>query len=340
MKLIKKKWKPFKINELFDVDKGTYLNKNKILNGDIPFISAKATNNGITGFIGNDTLFPKNSITIEKIKLSAFYQPKEFYCSHDVTVVQNDNLNKKTALFICAMINRQGIKYSYGRQAQMNVVKRETILLPINSNNEPDWEFIKNYTNNKYNKIESRYTTYLNNKIEKLMYVKIPTLNDKKWEEFDIIDLFTNIQRGKRITRVNQITGNTPYVSSSSLNNGVDNFIQNDNKIRKFSNCISLANSGSVGSTFYHPYEFVGSDHITHLKNDKFNKFIYLFIATITNRLTEKYNFNREINDKRIKREKIMLPINKNGKPDYEYMEQYIKNLMILKYESYKNRRS
>lgn len=56
------------------------------------------------------------------------------------------------------------------------------------------------------------------------------------------------------------------------------------------------------------------------------NKYIYLFISTLTNRFSEKYNFNREINDTRISREKIMLPI-KDGKPDYEYMEQYMKNM-------------
>ena len=30
-----------------------------------------------------------------------------------------------------------------------------------------------------------------------------------------------------------------------------------------------------------------------------------------------------------------MLPVNDAGNPDYEYMEQYIKNLMIKKYKEY-----
>ena len=47
------------------------------------------------------------------------------------------------------------------------------------------------------------------------------------------------------------------------------------------------------------------------------------------NRLSTKYNFNREINDKRIKREKILLPLNDKGEIDYEYMEQYVKNILI-----------
>ena len=32
---------------------------------------------------------------------------------------------------------------------------------------------------------------------------------------------------------------------------------------------------------------------------------------------------------KRIKREKILLPLNDKGEIDYEYMEQYVKNILI-----------
>ena len=64
-------------------------------------------------------------------------------------------------------------------------------------------------------------------------------------------------------------------------------------------------------------------------KSNKLNEFSYLFVATMLNRLSTKYNFNREINDKRIKREKILLPLNDKGEIDYEYMEQYVKNILI-----------
>lgn len=50
---------------------------------------------------------------------------------------------------------------------------------------------------------------------------------------------------------------------------------------------------------------------------------------------TQKYNFNREINDKRIAREIIFLPITDNGTPDYTYMEKYSKNLLREKIQRY-----
>lgn len=163
-------------------------------------------------------------------------------------------------------------------------------------------------------------------------------IKDLEWKEFFINDIFSNIQRGKRLIKAKQIKGSIPYISSSSMMNGVDNFIDNNENVRIFSNCLTLANSGSVGSCFFHPYEFIASDHVTKLENKKFNKYIYLFISCIISNLKEKYSFNREISDKRLKKEKIMLPVNSSGNPNWEYMEEFMRNkeiLMISKYKEY-----
>ena len=48
-----------------------------------------------------------------------------------------------------------------------------------------------------------------------------------------------------------------------------------------------------------------------------------------------KYTNGYSRNMKRLKRDKIMLPVNDAGNPDYEYMEQYIKNLEYNKIIEY-----
>lgn len=164
------------------------------------------------------------------------------------------------------------------------------------------------------------------------------SLNELTWRAFDIHDVFPDVKRGKRLKTDDHISGSMAYVSSSAINNGVDNFIGNEDGVRMFEDCVTLANSGSVGTAFYHPYRFVASDHVTKLKNDKFSKYIYLFIATVANRLSEKYSFNREINDKRLGREKIMLPVTESGQPDYDFMEAYMKAVekrLLTQYKAY-----
>lgn len=160
-------------------------------------------------------------------------------------------------------------------------------------------------------------------------------LRDREWKEFDLRQIFPDIQRGKRLKTADHISGNVPYVSSSAVNNGVDAFIGNDSKVRKFSQCLTLANSGSVGNTFFHSYEYIASDHVTALKSPALNKYSYLFIATIVQRLEKKYSFNREINDARINKEKILLPVDKSGTPDYAFMEQYIKEREVQLIQRY-----
>jgi restriction endonuclease S subunit len=162
-------------------------------------------------------------------------------------------------------------------------------------------------------------------------------LKNIQWREFDLKDIFPNIQRGKRLKKDDHKKGIKPYVSSTALNNGVDGFVGNNGKIRQFENCLTIANSGSVGATFFQPYSFIASDHITKLENENFNKYVYLFISGITKRLSEKYSFNREINDKRIQREKILLPVDLKGKPDYAFMEEYIRRIEERMIEKYKN---
>ncbi len=332
-----REWKEFMLNDIFEIDKGVYLHSKNIIEGNNPFISAKSINNGVTSFIGNKTLFSGNSITVEKIKLSAFYQPTDFYCSHDVTVLKNDKLNKYNSKFICNAINRNGSKYSYGRQAQMNVVKKEKIFLPA-LNNEPDYEFMEQFIRNKEQEKHKEYEQFIQKRITQLKKTpKTVSLNQKKWDEFFLNEIFTQIQRGKRLKKADHIEGNQPYISSTGLNNGLDGYVGNNDNVRIFNNCITLANSGSVGSCFYQPFSFVASDHVTKLKNQDFSKGVYLFIASIVSRLGEKYSFNREMNDTRIKREKIMLPTNENNQPDYEFMENYMKNLELKKLTEYLN---
>lgn len=162
------------------------------------------------------------------------------------------------------------------------------------------------------------------------------------WKAFYFTEVFTEIQRGKRLKKADHKVGDTPYVSSTSFNNGVDGFIGNDGGVRRFEDCLTLANSGSVGSAFYHRYEFIASDHVTQLKRDGLDKYAYLFMIPLINRLSEKYSFNREINDERIKREKLLLPVTDEGEIDFQFMSSFMKqietDILGTTLEAFKNR--
>lgn len=148
-------------------------------------------------------------------------------------------------------------------------------------------------------------------------------LDEKAWIDKKIPEVFEHIQRGKRLKNADHVPGVMPYVSSTANNNGVDDYIEATPGTRVFSDCVSLANSGSVGAAFYEPFHYVASDHVTSLKKEGLTAQQYLFLTSVVEKQGVNFNFNREINDARISNMRVLLPVTDNGEPDYAYMECY-----------------
>lgn len=188
-------------------------------------------------------------------------------------------------------------------------------------------DFIKNIKN---------YLTYLFIKSENNFPIKSDSvlnririqLDTESWKYFTYDnkkDSIFNISKGKRLTKRDQSDGNIPYVSSSSLNNGIDNYIGNGITDE---NCITFACYGSIGEVFYQNDKVWVSDNanVFYLRNKDLNPFVALFLATILR--LEQYRFSYGMTGKkeRLKNFQIKLP-SKQGKPDWEFMENYIKSL-------------
>lgn len=334
-------WKEFYLNEIFtSIQRGKRLKKNNHKKGNKPYVSSTSLNNGVDGFVGNSENIRefKHCLTIANSGSvgSTYFQPFSFVASDHITKLENEIFNKYIYQFISSISKRLSEKYSFNREINDKRIQREKILLPVNSKGEPDYVFMEQFMRQKEQEKIDKFQKYIAKRIEQVKDFKtLKPLNQIEWGEFYLNQIFTEIQRGRRLKKDDHKKGSMPYISSSSINNGVDGYVSNKDKVRIFSKCLSIANSGSVGATFYQPFSFVASDHITKLENKNFNEFIYLFISGITKRLSEKYSFNREINDTRIQREKILLPTDKNGQPDYDYMENYIKKLEYEKLIKY-----
>jgi len=334
MKLTNKNWKEFKVNNIFTISTGSLIPKEVLKKGRIARLTATDNNNGIFDFYEKSEHKNyreiSNFISISFLG-SVFYHPYSASLDMKIHAVQipNIELNRYIAEFLVFCFKRMTSNFSYGDQLSSTDLPKKKILLPINSKGEPDYDFMENYMRQKEMELLKQYEKQVSDTESVL------PLSEKEWKEFKTTDIFNNIQRGRRLKKDDHKSGIMPYVSSTGINNGVDGFIGNKEDVRIFSNCLTIANSGSVGATFYQPFSFVASDHVTKLGNSNFNKHVYLFIANITTRFNEKYSFNREINDIRIKKEKILLPVNSQDQPDYIYMENYMKALESKKIKQY-----
>lgn len=357
-RLSEKEWREFDFSDVFDIKKGFYNKKpDGEGEGTIPFLGATDSNNGITRFLTmqeienssktgdmHNSSIDKKLFTGHAIAVTnngsvghAYYQETPFTCSHDINplYLRDHKLNRDEADFLIKVIEEQGKLFQYARKWRPIRMVKSKIMLPVDDKGKPDYDYMAQYASEMRRRLLMRYRNYVVKKLSQLEHKEIPALDEKKWGHFLMTEVFSEIQRGKRLKNADHVAGVIPYVSSTANNNGVDDYIEASKGTRVFSNCISLANSGSVGTAFFEPFEFVASDHVTSLKQDGFSKFVYLFLITVIKQQGSNFNFNREINDARIKKMQAMLPVTDTGKPDYAYMEQYAKNMMLRKYEQY-----
>ena len=155
---------------------------------------------------------------------------------------------------------------------------------------------------------------------------KIDTLN---WKEFIIGDLF-EIKRPVSRSQSQYEEGDVPFVASGNYNNGVLKYLKpKENEQLDKGNCITV--SPVDGSAFYQEKDFLGrggaGSSIILLYNSNLNLYNGYFIATIIRKVCEKYLYNDMGSKDTIKSEKIKLPVDETGSPDFSYMETYMKNL-------------
>jgi len=330
MELTNKEWKFFSLKNLFSVERGTRLIIRDRVDGKYPFATAGFTNQGVVEYISNDSNKTfKDSITIDMFG-NTFFRFYEFKCDDNIHVLQSSNLSLYAIKFIKTSISKSiSDIYSYGKQFRLKSFYLLKIPLPVNSKGEPDYAFMEDYIRQKETELLQQY------KKQVLVFESVVPLSEKEWKEFFIEDIF-NIKSGKRLTKAEMVSGDIPFVGATDSNNGITGFVANKNSSMD-KNVLGVNYNGSVVYNFYHPYEAVFSDDVKRLSFKEFegSKYSFLFVKALIMQQKSKYEYGYKFNGERMKRQIILLPVNHKGKPDYAYMENYMKVLENEKITQY-----
>lgn len=359
--LDEKEWKRIPINSVFVIGHGFYNKKPPMSSeGEVPFIGASGINNGVTGFCTMQAvednskvgygpnepierkLFDKGSICVVNNGSAigySYYQPKQFTCTHDVNplTLRDHEMNEDEALFLSQMIRKQGVCFIYARKWRPSRMVRSQFLLPVDDDGKPDYGYMAQYASEMRGGMLMRYRNYVAGQLSQLEYKDIPALDEKEWKEFRIGELF-EVSRPKARNKDDYDMGDIPFVASGAMNNGVMKCCKTcEGEQLDAGNCITV--SPVDGSSFYQPMDFLGrggaGSSILMLRNNDLNLFRGEFMARMIQQTCSKYNYGHMGNKDSIKRERVMFPIDEDGKPDYAYMEQYAKNMMLRKYRQY-----
>ena len=149
-------------------------------------------------------------------------------------------------------------------------------------------------------------------------------LDISKWQEFELGKLF-DIGTGAICKEKDLQDGDTPRISVKGVNNGIRGYFKdiNSKNYRIMENFISFS---FLGTCFYHPYKASLDMKVHSLKpkNYKLNTFSALFLVNVLKK-SFKGVYDNQISSTDLKQEKILLPISSKDKPDWEFMENYIK---------------
>ena len=340
LKISDREWKQFKLATIFKIENCKCSKVSGLKKGTTPYVGATNRNNGVMNFVKADKkLITKgNCIAFicdgEGSVGYSIYKSEDFIGSTTVKVGRNENLNKYNATFITTIADTVRSKYNFGFKRNETHLKNEILMLPANEKGEPAFEFMESFMKQKEQEKFQAYNTYINKRYKELKEFKtVESIEEKEWGEFFIGDV-TEILSGRDIYGSERIKGKTPYISATANNNGIGHFVGNENPTKE-SGCLSVNRNGSVGYSFYHPYEALFGNDCRKLRLKKPSKHVGIFISQQITRQRGKYGYGYKMGTARLKRQKIMLPINDLNEPDYNYMENYMKQLEYKKLNEY-----
>lgn len=150
-------WKEFQFGDLIsDIYKAKAINKDDISvpvsnNDAIPYITRTEGDNGCERLASISNIDSKyiekgNAISIGDTTATCFYQKEDFIAGDHMVVIRADSwLNEYTGLYVTTILNKERIKYSYGRAFLIDRIRNTTIRLPVDSSGNPDWQYMEDY---------------------------------------------------------------------------------------------------------------------------------------------------------------------------------------------------
>ena len=305
------------LHSIFDIQYGNQFDLYKLDSddgSDINFVSRSRQNLGVVAKVsqidGIDP-FPAGLITTTlggTYLLSSFVQEQPFYTAQNVKVLTPKyEMSYNEKLFYCKTIEMNRFRYtSHGREANETL---DILMVP-----EKIPPCFKNISVKEIIEISDK--PILEDEI---------SLDKNNFKMFGLTELFK--VKGSKTTPLLELeeygSGEYPYVTTQATNNGIEgfyNYYTEDGEVITFDSAV-------IGYCSYQPLFFSASDHVEKLiPKFKINKYIAMFLVTVLNKEQYRYNYGRKCSQIRMRKIKIKLPA-KNGKPDFEFMENYIKSL-------------
>ena len=308
------------LHTIFDIEYGNQYDLNKMKepvgSRGVAFVSRKSGDLGVKTFVEKtkEEPYAEGLITVALggSILTTGVQQFPFYTAQNIKVLKpKKDLSFREKVFYCMCIEKNKYRYStMGREANRSLDK---LRVP---DTIPSWIKKIDLADQKLDK-----QPLTNDDID---IYSVP------WEEFYYKELF-EIDSGKGPRIRDTPPGETPMVTATTDNNGINTFL--DHEPTHPGGVISVARNGKgVGAAFYQPVPFCSNEDVRVFK-PKFEMDVYtaLFFVTLIRKERYRFNYGRKWGTRRMRKTKFELPITDNGVPNYELIRNYIQSLNFSK---------
>ncbi|MFP6244928.1 restriction endonuclease subunit S [Helicobacter pylori] len=355
------KWGEFRLEDLFEMERGTRLTKANRIKGTRPLVTAGYENYGVAECISNhdQKVFKGNTITIDMFA-NAFYRYSEYSADDNILVLTPKfTMSYRIGLCVTARINAVlKAKFSYGKQYRQKDFNVTIISLPLKPTAKTqtleniDFDFMEKFIAEleqcrlaelqAYLKATGLENTTLSNDEENALNVFNNSGGGNTpcgltWQSFRLGDLF-EIYTGSLLSQEDLAKGDIVRISVKSDNNGVYGHFDTlkNKKARHFENFISV---NFFGNCFYHPYlaSVEMKVHVLKLKNRTLTKRVGLFLANQLNKcFYGQFTYGTQLSSSKLKHNnfKIQLPLKPTANAqtlediDFDFMRTLINALM------------
>lgn len=360
----KKDWKPFQVNDVFEILNGKGITKQEINEhqGELPAIQSGEKNNGIMGYIDQEYCIQMNytyslepCLTVARTGSAGHvtFQPYGCCVGDSAKILKpRKAMTTEVFLFFKTILMENKYRYTFARKVTEENYKTEVVELPVTLEGEPDYKAIEEWMKTLDGDVRDIPDYFLEEGYEKACWYmdhidqdsfeknyagklhdeKIDLFNSE-WLEFNLYELFS-IDSGNKFdkSKMSNLFPNVNFIGRSSVNNGVTAYVDEIETVKPYeAGLMTVALGGEyLGSCFVQDYPFYTSQNVVVLKPlCNMSIFTKLFIAHLI-RFESANNykaFARELNAHIRKDFTIKLPVNMEKKPDYELIDKYIQSL-------------
>lgn len=157
-------WGQIRLADIFDeIPRGKVSDLKNVADGKTIIIAASGANEGFSCF-SNDEPISKNAMTISFNGVgtgTAFVHNYLFNLNSDCGLVKpKENISLYALRFIAVSINQNKNKFNYGYKANESRILRQTVLLPISDDGQPDYAFMEEFIKEREAVKRQQYLDY------------------------------------------------------------------------------------------------------------------------------------------------------------------------------------